>query len=136
MEGSPTGQESGQLSYTESVFSTSQAFISDSGEKELISKQNVYLECDSSQGFHDTLDMQCISMTLEKKEVIDSEELHDFDALQRQFTPDEEMFKMAAKIKTFDEMEKDAKVKKVKFDFDCGSSNQKRKKCCHRIKVH
>ncbi len=124
LEGSPTGQES--VSYTENVFSTSQAFISDSGEKELISKQNVYLECESSQGFHDTLDMQCISMTLEKKEkVIDSEELHDFDALQRQFTPDEEMFKMAAKIKTFDEMEKDAKVKKVKFDFDCGSKQPK-----------
>ncbi|XP_030636370.1 ankyrin-2b [Chanos chanos] len=31
---------------------------------------------------------------------------------QRKFTPDEEMFKMAAKIKTFDEMEQDAKGKK------------------------
>ncbi|XP_035274045.1 ankyrin-2 isoform X2 [Anguilla anguilla] len=30
---------------------------------------------------------------------------------QRQFTPEEEMFKMAAKIKTFDEMEQDAKSK-------------------------
>ncbi|KAJ8365935.1 hypothetical protein SKAU_G00147660 [Synaphobranchus kaupii] len=29
---------------------------------------------------------------------------------QRQFTPEEEMFKMAAKIKTFDEMEQDAKA--------------------------
>lgn len=126
LEGSPTGQESGQLSYTESVFSTSQAFISDSGEKELISKQNFYLESESSQGSHETLDMQCISMTLEQKEkVIDSGELHDFEALQRQFTPEEDMFKMAAKIKTFDEMEKDAKVKKVKFDFDCGSKQPK-----------
>ncbi len=126
LEGSPTGQESGQLSYTERVFSTSQAFISDFGEKEIISKQNIYLKSESSQGSHETLDMQCISMTLEQKEkVIDSGELHDFDALQRQFTPEEEMFKMAAKIKTFDEMEKDAKVKKVKFDFDCGSKQPK-----------
>uniref|UniRef100_A0A8C0Y978 Ankyrin 2a, neuronal n=1 Tax=Cyprinus carpio carpio TaxID=630221 RepID=A0A8C0Y978_CYPCA len=126
LEGSPTGQESGQLSYTEMVFSTSQAFISDSGEKETISKQNIYLESESSQGSHETLDMQCISMTLEQKEkVIDSGDLYDFDALQRQFTPEEEMFKMAAKIKTFDEMEKDAKVKKVKFDFDCGSKQPK-----------
>ncbi|XP_049338990.1 ankyrin-2b isoform X4 [Astyanax mexicanus] len=31
---------------------------------------------------------------------------------QRKFTPEEEMFKMAAKIKTFDEMEQDAKGKK------------------------
>ncbi|XP_016347191.1 ankyrin-2-like isoform X4 [Sinocyclocheilus anshuiensis] len=126
LEGSPTGQESGQLSYTERVFSTSQALISDSGGKELISKQNIYLESESSQGTHDTLDMQYISMTLEQKEkVIDSGDLYDFDALQRQFTPEEEMFKMAAKIKTFDEMEKDAKVKKVKFDFDCGSKQPK-----------
>uniref|UniRef100_A0A8C2PSZ2 Ankyrin 2a, neuronal n=1 Tax=Cyprinus carpio TaxID=7962 RepID=A0A8C2PSZ2_CYPCA len=126
LEGSPTGQESGQLSYTEMVFSTSQAFISDSGEKETISKQNIYLESESSQGSHETLDMQCISMTLEQKEkVIDSGDLYDFDALQRQFTPEEEMFKMAAKIKTFDEREKDAKGKKVKFDFDCGSKQPK-----------
>ncbi|XP_066576936.1 ankyrin-2 isoform X6 [Amia ocellicauda] len=31
---------------------------------------------------------------------------------QRRFTPEEEMFKMAAKIKTFDEMEQDAKTKR------------------------
>ncbi|KAL0204057.1 hypothetical protein M9458_002075, partial [Cirrhinus mrigala] len=124
LEGSPTGQESGQLSYTERVFSTSQAFISDSREKEIVSKQNIYLESESSQGSHETLDMQC--MTLEQKEkMFESGDLHDFDALQRQFTPEEEMFKMAAKIKTFDEMEKDAKVKKVKFDFDSVSIQPK-----------
>ncbi|KAK9980713.1 hypothetical protein ABG768_000302 [Culter alburnus] len=118
LEGSPTGQEYGQLSYIDRIFSKSQAFVSDSREnveKEIISEQ----ESESSQGSHETPDMQFFSMTLEQKEeVLDSE---DFDALQRQFTPEEEMFKMAAKIKTFDEMEKDAKVKKVKFDFDCDS---------------
>ncbi|XP_036072561.1 ankyrin-2b isoform X4 [Oryzias melastigma] len=31
---------------------------------------------------------------------------------QRKFTPEEEMFKMAAKIKTFNEMEQDAKIKR------------------------
>uniref|UniRef100_A0A8C2HH26 Ankyrin 2a, neuronal n=1 Tax=Cyprinus carpio TaxID=7962 RepID=A0A8C2HH26_CYPCA len=129
LEGSPTGQESGQLSYTERVFSTSQAFDSDSREnvgKEIVAKQNIYLESESSQGSHETSDMQCISMALEQKEkVLDSDYLHDFDTLQKQFTPEEEMFKMAAKIKTFDEMEKDAKVKKVKFDFDCGYNQPK-----------
>ncbi|XP_026123087.1 ankyrin-2-like isoform X14 [Carassius auratus] len=127
LEGSPTGQESGQLSYTERVFSTSQTFISDSREnveKEIVSKQN--LESESSQGLHENSDMQCLSMTLEQKEkVLESDYLHDFDTLQKQFTPEEEMFKMAAKIKTFDEMEKDAKVKKVKFDFDCGYNQPK-----------
>ncbi|XP_067260481.1 ankyrin-2 isoform X8 [Chanodichthys erythropterus] len=118
LEGSPTGQEYGQISYIDRIFSKSQAFVSDSREnveKEIISEQ----ESESSQGSHETPDMQFFSMTLEQKEeVLDSE---DFDALQRQFTPEEEMFKMAAKIKTFDEMEQDAKVKKVKFDFDCDS---------------
>ncbi|XP_051745042.1 ankyrin-2 isoform X3 [Ctenopharyngodon idella] len=122
LEGSPTGQEYGQLSYIERVFSTSQAFVSDyreNVEKEIISEQ----ESESSQGSHEIPDMQFFSMTMEQKEaVLDSEE---FDALQRQFTPEEEMFKMAAKIKTFDEMEKDAKVKKVKFDFDCDSKQLK-----------
>ncbi|XP_059408018.1 ankyrin-2-like [Carassius carassius] len=129
LEGSPTGQESGQLSYTERAFSTSQTFISDSREnveKEIVSKQNIYLESESSQGLHENSDMQCLSMALEQKEkVLDSDYLHDFDTLQKQFTPEEEMFKMAAKIKTFDEMEKDAKVKKVKFDFDCGYKEPK-----------
>ncbi|XP_077061208.1 ankyrin-2 isoform X1 [Siphateles boraxobius] len=123
LEGSPTGEEYEQLSYIERVFSTSESFVSDSRknvEKEIISEQDIYLESESSQGSHETPDMQCLPMTLEQKEeVLDSEDLHDFDALQRQFTPEEEMFKMAAKIKTFDEMEKDARVKKVKFDFDC-----------------
>ncbi|XP_076829658.1 ankyrin-2b isoform X6 [Brachyhypopomus gauderio] len=35
---------------------------------------------------------------------------------QRKFTPEEEMFKMAAKIKTFDEMEQDAKGRKDNKD--------------------
>ncbi|XDV14731.1 hypothetical protein PO909_014931 [Leuciscus waleckii] len=134
LEGSPTGEEYGQLSYIERVFSTSQSFVSDSRkifekvEKEKISEQDSYLESESTQGSHETPDMQCLSMTLEQKEeVLDSEDLHDFDALQRQFTPEEEMFKMAAKIKTFDEMEKDARVKKVKFDFDCDFKQLKEK---------
>ncbi|XP_056317430.1 ankyrin-2 isoform X1 [Danio aesculapii] len=122
LEGSPTGQESGQLSFTEKVFSTSQAFVSDSRENidiEIVSEQDIHLDSELSQESHETQDMQCLSITLDQREkLLESEDLHDFDALQRQFTPEEEMFKMAAKIKTFDEMEKDAKVKKVKFDFE------------------
>ncbi|KAM4603376.1 ankyrin-2 [Polymixia lowei] len=34
------------------------------------------------------------------------------DTTKRQFTPEEEMFKMAAKIKTFEEMEQEAKIKR------------------------
>ncbi|XP_068077116.2 ankyrin-2 isoform X18 [Danio rerio] len=122
LEGSPTGQESGQLSFTEKVFSTNQAFVSDSRENidiEIGSEQDIQLDSESSQESHETQDMQCLSITLDQREnLLESEDLHDFDVLQRQFTPEEEMFKMAAKIKTFDEMEKDAKVKKVKFDFE------------------
>ncbi|KAI3352437.1 hypothetical protein L3Q82_005391 [Scortum barcoo] len=36
------------------------------------------------------------------------------DTTNKQFTPEEEMFKMAAKIKTFEEMEQEAKMKKDK----------------------
>ncbi|KAI1887927.1 hypothetical protein AGOR_G00195520 [Albula goreensis] len=42
----------------------------------------------------------------------DAEEEEQSSDPQRQFTPEEEMFKMAAKIKTFDEMEQDAKSRK------------------------
>ncbi|XP_053713030.1 ankyrin-2-like isoform X2 [Synchiropus splendidus] len=39
------------------------------------------------------------------------------DAIYKQFTPEEKMFKMAAKIKMFDEMEQDAKAKAgLKYD--------------------
>ncbi|KAI4883819.1 hypothetical protein NFI96_033231 [Prochilodus magdalenae] len=40
---------------------------------------------------------------------------------QRKFTPEEEMFKMAAKIKTFDEMEQDAKGRKDNKKDVCSS---------------
>ncbi|KAM9836590.1 ankyrin-2b [Aulostomus maculatus] len=40
------------------------------------------------------------------------EDTSDSNDAKRKFTPEEEMFKMAAKIKTFDEMEQDARSKK------------------------
>ncbi|XP_056586420.1 ankyrin-2b isoform X3 [Triplophysa dalaica] len=51
-----------------------------------------------------------------KPSIIPEEAVEDVDELkcglkQRKITPEEEMFKMAAKIKTFDEMEQDAKDK-------------------------
>ncbi|XP_051561173.1 ankyrin-2-like isoform X3 [Myxocyprinus asiaticus] len=132
LEGSPTGQrpnfqESGQLSYVGNVFSTSQTSISDSRENyenEVTFKHEIHEENESSQvlGTQETPDMQCLSVTLETKEEVNhSEDLQDIETLQRQFTPEEEMFKMVAKIKMFDEMEKDEKMKKLKFDFDCVS---------------
>ncbi|XP_073762562.1 ankyrin-2b isoform X6 [Danio rerio] len=45
------------------------------------------------------------------EETVEDDELK-CDLTQRKFTPEEEMFKMAAKIKTFDEMEQDAKDKR------------------------
>ncbi|XP_056591273.1 ankyrin-2 isoform X3 [Triplophysa dalaica] len=109
LEGSPTGK-----GYIERVFSTCPTSISDSqvnAEKEVIFKESESFQILESP------DVKCLSMY--PKEIRDHEDLDDTIALQRQFTPEEEMFKMAAKIKTFDEMEKDAKKKKVKFDFDC-----------------
>ncbi|KAA0722485.1 Ankyrin-2 [Triplophysa tibetana] len=109
LEGSPTGQ-----GYIERDFSTCPTSISDSqvnAEKEVIFKESESFQILESP------DVKCLSMY--PKEIRDHEDLDDTIALQRQFTPEEEMFKMAAKIKTFDEMEKEAKKKKVKFDFDC-----------------
>ncbi|KAI4874224.1 hypothetical protein NFI96_006091 [Prochilodus magdalenae] len=47
----------------------------------------------------------------------DDEDLDFTTAVKKQLTPEEEMFKMAAKIRVFDEIEKDAKTRRVKFDF-------------------
>uniref|UniRef100_A0AAR2KDU0 Ankyrin 2 n=1 Tax=Pygocentrus nattereri TaxID=42514 RepID=A0AAR2KDU0_PYGNA len=62
-----------------------------------------------------TPDLMVLSMSL-KPPVIpeDAEEDDELECgmTQRKFTPEEEMFKMAAKIKTFDEMEQDAKGRK------------------------
>ncbi|XP_041118623.1 ankyrin-2-like isoform X11 [Polyodon spathula] len=49
---------------------------------------------------------------LEDTEEVEEDDSSDSSELQKQFTPEEEMFKMAAKIKTFDEMEQDAKCKR------------------------
>ncbi|XP_057188750.1 ankyrin-2 isoform X3 [Triplophysa rosa] len=109
LEGSPTGQ-----GYIERVFSTCPMSISDS---QVNAEKEVFFKESESFQILESPDVQCLSMY--PKEIRDHEDLDDTSALQRQFTPEEEMFKMAAKIKTFDEMEKDAKKKKVKFDFDC-----------------
>ncbi|MBN3324258.1 ANK2 protein, partial [Atractosteus spatula] len=48
----------------------------------------------------------------EDTEEADEDDSSDSSEPQKKFTPEEEMFKMAAKIKTFDEMEQDAKCKR------------------------
>ncbi|XP_069048038.1 ankyrin-2 isoform X1 [Lepisosteus oculatus] len=54
----------------------------------------------------------------EDTEEADEDDSSDSSEPQKKFTPEEEMFKMAAKIKTFDEMEQDAKCKReVRRDF-------------------
>ncbi|MGH0120721.1 UNVERIFIED_CONTAM: hypothetical protein FKN15_031650 [Acipenser sinensis] len=49
---------------------------------------------------------------LEETEEVEEEDSSDSSEPQKQFTPEEDMFKMAAKIKTFDEMEQEAKCKR------------------------
>ncbi|XP_071360053.1 ankyrin-2 isoform X4 [Trachinotus anak] len=46
-----------------------------------------------------------------RQDSLDTDESGD-DTTNKQFTPEEEMFKMAAKIKTFEEMEQEAKMKR------------------------
>ncbi|KAM8771886.1 uncharacterized protein ank2a isoform 2-T2 [Acanthopagrus schlegelii] len=54
--------------------------------------------------------------TLIRQDSLDEIDRED-DTTEKQFTPEEEMFKMAAKIKTFEEMEQEAKTKRDKsFD--------------------
>ncbi|XP_061569232.1 ankyrin-2 isoform X1 [Cololabis saira] len=48
---------------------------------------------------------------LVRKDSLDSDGSED-DAANKQFTPEEEMFKMAVKIKTFEEMEQESKMKR------------------------
>ncbi|TSN95659.1 Ankyrin-2 [Bagarius yarrelli] len=43
--------------------------------------------------------------------------------VKKQFTPEEKMFKMAAKIRVFDEIEKETKSRKVRFDFTSSSQD-------------
>ncbi|KAM6949602.1 ankyrin-2b [Aplochiton taeniatus] len=53
------------------------------------------------------------------------EDMSDSSEAQRQFTPDDEMFKMAAKIKTFNEMDQDAKDRKIfRKDMNVSSDNE------------
>lgn len=62
-----------------------------------------------------TPDLMVLSMSLKPSVIPEDAEEDDeskCDLTQRKFTPEEEMFKMAAKIKTFDEMEQDAKGRK------------------------
>ncbi|KAM7394207.1 hypothetical protein PAMP_021020 [Pampus punctatissimus] len=53
----------------------------------------------------------CDSEKLIRQDSLDKDDSDD-DTTHKQFTPEEEMFKMAAKIKTFEEMEQEAKMKR------------------------
>ncbi|KAJ8390292.1 hypothetical protein AAFF_G00108610 [Aldrovandia affinis] len=61
-----------------------------------------------------TPDLQALSLSSKPSAILEDAEEDDSESSepQKKFTPEEEMFKMAAKIKTFDEMEQDAKSKK------------------------
>lgn len=53
-----------------------------------------------------------------------NDEDQEISEVQKQFTPEEKMFKMAAKIRVFDEIEKDTKMRKVRFDFSTSSQER------------
>ncbi|KAB5518649.1 hypothetical protein PHYPO_G00168390 [Pangasianodon hypophthalmus] len=52
------------------------------------------------------------------------EEDQEIREVKKQFTPEEQMFKMAAKIRVFDEIEKESKTRKVRFDFTTSSQDR------------
>ncbi|XP_042171161.1 ankyrin-2-like, partial [Oncorhynchus tshawytscha] len=52
-----------------------------------------------------------INLSSNPEDDMDDVDIEGSETGQRQFTPEEEMFKMAAKIKTFEEMEQDVKTK-------------------------
>ncbi|KAI5087673.1 ankyrin-2-like isoform X14, partial [Silurus meridionalis] len=64
-----------------------------------------------------------ISVGLIKQDVVMSEGIE----VKKQFTPEEKMFKMAAKIRVFDEIEKDTKTRKVRFDFSQETDDELKK---------
>uniref|UniRef100_A0AAY4EFH3 Uncharacterized protein n=1 Tax=Denticeps clupeoides TaxID=299321 RepID=A0AAY4EFH3_9TELE len=111
LEGSPTIQRQ-ELFCQESVCSvTDHSFQDDDFEQKVVQTQ-----AEDSELNTDTL---CLVMP-SKPNIFTQGDEEDADDKSRephrQLTPEDEMFKMAAKIKTFDEMEKDAKVKKeVRF---------------------
>ncbi|KAK3507239.1 hypothetical protein QTP70_011921 [Hemibagrus guttatus] len=53
-----------------------------------------------------------------------NDEDQEISEVKKQFTPEEKMFKMAAKIRVFDEIEKDTKMRKVRFDFTTSSQER------------
>ncbi|KAK1792438.1 hypothetical protein P4O66_012383 [Electrophorus voltai] len=66
-----------------------------------------------------TADGQCHSVKPYPSPTVSDEEDENLDismSLRKQFTPEEKMFKMAAKIRIFDEIEKDAKMRMERFD--------------------
>uniref|UniRef100_A0A3B4BNJ5 Ankyrin 2a, neuronal n=1 Tax=Pygocentrus nattereri TaxID=42514 RepID=A0A3B4BNJ5_PYGNA len=112
LETSPTEQRPGPQT-AEKLFesSTDSPKISDLMENIEMEKNDkviIQREGEASQHF-ESPDTQCLSMPLKPCSA-------PFD-VKKQFTPEEEMFKMAAKIRVFDEIEKEAKMRKEKFDF-------------------
>ncbi|KAI1888268.1 hypothetical protein AGOR_G00183270 [Albula goreensis] len=73
-----------------------------------------------------TPDLQALSLPSKPSVIPEDAEEDESESSepQKKFTPEEEMFKMAAKIKTFDEMEQDAKSKKDgRKDFKASDSS-------------
>lgn len=62
-------------------------------------------------------DRQETLVTLQQSLEGNYEEDQEISEVKKQFTPEEKMFKMAAKIRVFDEIEKETKTRKVRFDF-------------------
>ncbi|KAM9450102.1 uncharacterized protein Hap1MRO34_022580 isoform 2-T2 [Clarias gariepinus] len=72
----------------------------------------------------ETPDTKEPSVPFQQSQEENDEEDHEINEMKKQFTPEEKMFKMAAKIRVFDEIEKETKTRKVRFDFSTSSQDR------------
>ncbi|KAF5888939.1 ankyrin-2-like isoform X5, partial [Clarias magur] len=72
----------------------------------------------------ETPDAEEPSVPFQQSQEENDEEDQEINEMKKLFTPEEKMFKMAAKIRVFDEIEKETKTRKVRFDFSTSSQDR------------
>ncbi|XP_031727881.1 ankyrin-2 isoform X2 [Anarrhichthys ocellatus] len=143
LEGSPTQAKDTELktpaktavyedyaSQLKACYSSDRSFCRDESEQEEQGNDYGIIQMESEINYQHSFSAKTVtdgSMYSDTK-ICDSENLHllirkdsleadsEDDTTNKQFTPEEEMFKMAAKIKTYEEMEQEAKVKRDKSE--------------------
>ncbi|XP_040891162.1 ankyrin-2 [Toxotes jaculatrix] len=141
LEGSPTKSKDSELkmptkpavyedytSQLKACFAYDKNIYSDESEHDVQGNngENVQMESETKEDKHSNSAMRVSDGNMSSNpKICDSENLHMLirqdsldtddsgdDTTNKQFTPEEEMFKMAPKIKTFEEMEQEAKMKR------------------------